>query len=183
MFRLVAIAVFLILLTVDMVVVIATKQKARSDHKSLSLPYYVSRVLLTVLVLAGIWQLLSIIRFLHTPTHINNEAATAEAKALLGRAGGLGEVEEEARRVFAIMGKGDATVIQLDQLRQYPAITSLGDMDGIQPATAEMPAHIRILAGNHFHGFRFALCNPGDKQKPVPSSHLIKISDSIYISN
>lgn len=183
MFRAIAIVGFLILLIVDVAVVITTRQKDRSDRKPVSLPYYVSRIMLAVLLLAVISETFFIIRFFKTPNHITNEAATIEARALLDRAGGVDKIEEEVRRLFAAVKKGEATIVQPDRLKDYPAIMSLGDVDGIQPATSEMPMHIRVLAGNHFYGFRFALCNPDDRQIPVRSTHLIRISNAIYIFN
>jgi hypothetical protein len=138
----------------------------------------VKKIIILILVSALVIGAIYYIRLFHRET--GAEPVRQPALALLNKAGGADKVCLEADQMFKAYGASNLTMFLPSDLRNYPAIASLGTVDGIWPGH---PAYIQIRVGNlHLDGYRIEIIYTNNSEGYVTSSNLIDLARSrIYV--
>jgi hypothetical protein len=73
----------------------------------------------------------------------------------IDKVGGLNELNQEAKIIFDRYGTNEWKFLNESDLKDFPAISALGNSVGIFPESADdptkVPTHIRIRYGSHFY--------------------------------
>ncbi len=113
-------------------------------------------------------------------THLDLNSAVVTTKNLLIKAGGSEKVCAEADEIFRRYGTTEQIFFTANLLKDYPAMTSLGNVDYIMP---DAPSYIKIRVGTHFNGFMIKILDGGARQEFVGGAHTSEIvKGRIYIN-
>lgn len=107
--------------------------------------------------------------------HLGNEAIKQSASSLLQRAGGSDKVCAEARQLFSKFGVSKMTFFYGDELKNCPALTTLGTVDGIWPGD---PPYIKIRVGTHLNGYIIKIIDTNSDSKSVMSTNSVELVPS-----
>jgi hypothetical protein len=108
-------------------------------------------------------------------------SASKDAQTRIAMAGGVEKIRGEAKDVFRTFGRSKIGFMA-DELRGYPAIGILGQMDGIVPDSSAFPAHIKIRVGGRSNGYVIAICDPDSSEKPKAGQSFAEIESFIYVA-
>jgi hypothetical protein len=120
------------------------------------------------------------------------EMTPATARQLFEQVGGINIVSQEAKTLLSQLGTNDWSFLNLQDLRNTPAISSLystcknysgKDYSGTSVAVSlENGRHIEIKFGNHWSLKRFYIFDPDAPQTFSPPSNWFQVSSNIFAS-
>jgi hypothetical protein len=104
--------------------------------------------------------------------HRDTDPLAAEVLRRIVQAGGVAKVCDEADRMFARFGTGQLRFLSDSELNDFPAVTSLGTVDGIWPGN---PTYIKVRAGTHLSGFVIQILSTNSSpQREQGSTEVVK---------
>lgn len=107
----------------------------------------------------------------------------AETAAMFQKAGGVDKVAAEARVIFEKFGTKEYRNLTEADLKDFPAISTLGNAFGIYPKDAGSPAHIRIRSGAHDDSKVIFIYDSSEAYQIPHSSSTIKVTPNIFVSS
>jgi hypothetical protein len=110
-----------------------------------------------------------------TKPDMNVESAGVQANQLIASVGGPAKICDEANQIFKHFGVSKVKFFEPSELKDYPAIASLGNVDGIWPGE---PPNIKIRVGTHVRGFIIQIVDTNNPVKYVKSSNTVEVIDS-----
>jgi hypothetical protein len=111
-----------------------------------------------------------------TKPDMDVESAGVQANQLIASVGGPAKVCDEASQIFKRFGVvSNVKFFNPSELKDYPTIASLGNVDGIWPGE---PSYIKIRVGTHINGFIIQIVDTNNPVKYVKSSNTLEVIDS-----
>jgi len=126
-------------------------------------------VVLIVLIIA-----FAAIGIISRPT-LDLESAGEQANLLVARVGGAAKIRKEANQIFRRFAVTNIHFFSASELKDYPAIFALGQVDGIW---ADSPAYIKVRVGTHINGYIIHIVDTNSASKYVNLSNSVEIGDS-----
>jgi hypothetical protein len=108
-------------------------------------------------------------------------ATMRKAEKLFNKAGGIEKVSQEAKIMLTRFGAEDYKVLTNWELKDFPAISALGNMVAVRGSKSGYPAQIRIRYGNHFRTkfiLIYAQQTPAD---PNETAAFLLVTNNIFI--
>jgi len=103
-----------------------------------------------ILYLLGFFALVVATVIYLTRPVTNVQSAVPAANRLIANAGGPAKVRGEAGALLSRFGTSDPRFLTSAEIKDYPAVASLGDIFSIWPGA---PPYVEIRVGSHLNGF------------------------------
>jgi len=134
----------------------------------------ITAALVILLIIGGaIWMIRSL-----RPRRVTLEEATQQTRRLISKAGGTGQICDEAQRIFARFGSSKLKIFYRDDLKGCSSLPALGKVDGIWP---DYPPYIKIRVGNHIKGFQIDIVERKPNSNGPGPPGAVQVEDCIYV--
>ena len=130
-------------------------------------------LVILLIVGAAIWMIRSL-----RPRRVSLQDATLQTRELITKAGGTGEVCDEAQKIFARFGTSKLKFLYREDLQGYSALPALGKVDGIWP---DFPPYIKIRVGNHIKGFQIDIVERKANSGETGPPGAVQIDECVYV--
>jgi hypothetical protein len=92
---------------------------------------------------------------------MSEDEVRLQAIDLIEKAGGSAKICDESDKMFKRFGVSKVRFLKPSELKEYPAISALGKVDGIWPGE---PPYIKVRVGPHGRGFVIQIASPSSKK-------------------
>ena len=107
---------------------------------------------------------------------------SGHARRLLEQSGGVARVNTEASAVFLKHATNEVRFLSDADLRDFPAIASLGNSVAIHPEHSGFPAHIRVRFGSHRNTRFMFIFDPTNGARTAGDWGLVQVASNIFLS-
>ena len=111
-----------------------------------------------------------------------SEKPSTQAARLIQNAGGVDIINKEAKAILAKLGNADEKLLSSSDLKEYPAISSLGNVVLACNQAPGFPANVRIRFGRHNNINFILVFDPADTKGPDDKSSLEQIAPNIFVT-
>jgi len=126
--------------------------------------------------------ILFIVQSFREMTHPNSKRLKQQALALLAKSGGIDEVCKESDQIFKKFGVTEWYSFKDSDLKQFPAIAALGDVDWIWPEKQDSPAYIQVRVHPFLAHYAIYIYDTNSIKRLATDPKVFEVSAAIYVS-
>jgi hypothetical protein len=123
---------------------------------------------------------------------MRSEMTNAQVTEMFDKAGGVDKVNREAKIIFDRFGTNNPDFLSESDLKDFPAISALGNSVGtfLQPTVVtfhqsikiDFPPHIRVRRGLHSNTMLIFIFEPNKVTELKDASSFVQVTSNIFVT-